>query len=229
MNDNRRLYMESYNWGGKNCYVHKNESADICLIQPIGNHDLAIFDKEMEQIKKLAPTVPFSFVAMLINDWNNELSPWKAPAVFGDEDFGAGANDTLTFITEILLKELNVNTDHICLGGYSLAGLFSLWAAYQTGIFSGIAAVSPSVWFPGWDNYMESQSIKTPDVYLSLGDKEEKTRNKTMSVVGNNIRRQHELLRFSVNRRTLEWNPGNHFTSPELRMAKGFAWLLNKK
>ena len=136
--------MESFNIDGKNCYVHKNESADICLIQPIGNHDLEILDKEVEQIKKLAPTVPFSFVAMLINDWNNELSPWKAPAVFGDEDFGAGANDTLTFITETLLKKLNMNTDHIYLGGYSLAGLFSLWAAYQTDIFSGIAAVPRS-------------------------------------------------------------------------------------
>ena len=75
---------------------------------------------------------------------------------------------------------------------------------------------------------MESQSIKTPEVYLSLGDKEEKTRNKTMAAVGNSIRRQYELLRSAVNRCTLKWNPGNHFTAPELRTAKGFAWLLSK-
>ena len=220
--------MEGFNIGGKTCYIYENKQAGICLLQPVGNHDLVILDREVELIKELAPAVPFTFIAILIDDWNHELSPWETPAVFGKADFGSGANDTLLFITETLLKKIDINADHIYLGGYSLAGLFSLWAAYQTDIFSGIAAVSPSVWFPGWESYMEAQSIKTPEVYLSLGDKEEKTRNKTMAAVGNNIRRQHELLRSAVSRCTLEWNPGNHFTSPELRVAKGFAWLLRK-
>ena len=26
----------------------------------------------------------------------------------------------------------------------------------------------------------------------------------------------------------LEWNEGNHFKEPDLRTAKGFAWLLNR-
>lgn len=134
--------MESFDLGSKTCYIYKNGKADTCLLQPVGSYDLTILDREVALIKELAPSVPFTFAAMLIDDWNNELSPWEAPAVFGNENFGAGANDTLSFITEALLKKLNMNTDHIYLGGYSLAGLFSLWAAYQTDIFSGIAAVA---------------------------------------------------------------------------------------
>ena len=79
-------------------------------------------------------------------------------------------------------------------GGYSLAGLFSLWAAYQTDVFSGIAAASPSVWFPGFIEYMKEHEIKSETVYLSLGDREEKTRNSVMSQVGNCIRMGYESI-----------------------------------
>lgn len=49
-----------------------------------------------------------------------------------------------------------------------------------------------------------------------------------MSAVGDNIRRQYETLKqldFDV---TLEWNEGNHFTEPEIRIANGFAWCANR-
>ena len=71
-----------------------------------------------------------------------------------------------------------------CLGGYSLSGLFALRAAYQTDRFWGIAAVLPSVWFPGWESYMETHGVQASAVYLGLGAREEKTRNKTMAAVG---------------------------------------------
>ena len=51
--------------------------------------------------------------------------------------------------------------------GYSLAGLFALWAVYQTDFFAGTAAVSPSVWYPGWLGYAEEHRALTPAVYLS--------------------------------------------------------------
>lgn len=76
---------------------------------------------------------------------------------------------------------------------------------------------------------MESNTIRSPEVYLSLGDREEKTGNKTVEAVGENIRRQYELLRNTetISRCGLEWNPGNHFAESERRTAKGLAWLLN--
>ena len=75
---------------------------------------------------------------------------------------------------------------------------------------------------------MEMHTIRTAKVYLSLGDREERTRNAIMAKVGENIRRQQELLQTeqNVESSVLEWNPGNHFKDSEMRVAKGFAWLL---
>lgn len=101
-----------------------------------------------------------------------------------NEDFGGGAAETLE-------KILALCTDPgktYYIGGYSLAGLFALWAAYQTDRFSGVAAASPSVWFPGFSAYMREHRMKTGTVYLSLGDREEKTRNPVMAQVGACIR-----------------------------------------
>ena len=219
---------------GRTCILYENDEANVCLIQPVDEHDLQALDGEVEWIKLLAPQTPFMLAAFLIKDWNDELSPWTAPAVFGNQAFGAGANRTLSFIEEALLQKLGETIKHdrpvtYYMGGYSLAGLFSLWAGYQTEGLSGVAAVSPSVWFPGWDDYAQTHAMRTPAVYLSLGDREEKTRNKTMAAVGERIRGQHELLQKAdaVKHCALEWNPGNHFVDVDIRMAKGFAWLLN--
>ena len=114
------------------------------------------------------------------------------------------------------------------IGGYSLAGLFALWAAYRTDRFDGVAAASPSVWFPDFTDYMRRKEIHAGAVYLSLGDREEKTRNPVMAQVGNAIREAREILQEAGTACTLEWNQGNHFKEPDIRTAKAFAWLLNR-
>ena len=114
----------------------------------------------------------------------------------------------------------------IVLGGYSLAGFFALWAAYQTDRFEAVMAASPSVWFPGWLGYAETYKPKANAIYLSLGSKEEKTRHPVMRTVGDCIRRQAELLEAGQISHVLEWNPGNHFLDADLRCAKGFSWCL---
>ena len=164
-------------------YEYGNPDADTVLIQLTGDHELSVLKNEVEEIRKRTST-DFRLIAAKVDDWNYELSPWKAPAVFGNEDFGDGAVRTL----EQILTLCTDKSRTYYIGGYSLAGLFSLWAAYQTDVFSGIAAASPSVWFPGFIEYMKEHEIKSETVYLSLGDREEKTRNSVMSQVGNCIR-----------------------------------------
>ena len=112
------------------------------------------------------------------------------------------------------------------IGGYSLAGLFALWAAYQTTVFAGVAAASPSIWFPGFVDYMKANDILADQVYLSLGDREEKTRNPVMRTVGKCIREGYDLLAEKGVGCILEWNQGNHFKDAGERTGKAFAWLL---
>ena len=197
--------------------------ANTVLIQLTGDHELSVLENEVEEIRKRT-SIDFRFIAAKVDDWNYELSPWKAPAVFGNEDFGDGAARTLAQILTLCTDKSKT----YYIGGYSLAGLFSLWAAYQTDIFSGVAAASPSVWFPGFIDYMKEHEIKSETVYLSLGDREEKTRNPVMSQVGNCIRMGHELLKERGINCTLEWNRGNHFREPDIRTAKAFAWVMEE-
>ena len=214
---------------GKVCHLYEGPSTDYLLIQPIDEHDKELLDHEVETIHTLAHK-PFSLLAFEVKDWNEELPPWPAPPVFGKVPFGNGAAGTFSYIANHLLPTLmktGINARHYLLGGYSLAGLFSLWAAYQTGVFAGIAAVSPSVWYPGWIDYAKDKTPLLNAIYLSLGDKEEKTKNHVMAQVGNAIKRQYELLTSQIDKTLLEWNPGNHFVDSDKRMAKGFAWLIN--
>ena len=75
---------------------------------------------------------------------------------------------------------------------------------------------------------MRSGEIKTDKVYLSLGDKEERTKNPVMATVGNRIKECYDWLSINNICCMLEWNEGNHFTGPEIRTAKGFAWCIKK-
>lgn len=202
-------------------YQYGNPDADIVLVQPVGEHDMAGVEAEVAEIRRLADK-EFCLLAIKVDNWNLDLSPWQVPAVFGNDDFGDGARETLAGILKLCQEE----GKSYYLGGYSLAALFSLWAAYQTDTFAGVAAASPSMWFPGFVDYMKGNDIQCSDIYLSLGDKEEKTRNPVMAKVEDCIREGHAWLKEQGANCTLEWNKSRHFREPELRTAKAFAWLL---
>lgn len=196
-----------------------NPDARFVLIEPI--HTEEGMDHEAQLIREMTD-VDFSLRAIKV-DWFRDLSPWNSPPVFQNIPFGNGAPDTLREI----LKLVSDPEKQYFIGGYSMGGLFALWAALQTDVFAGVAAVSPSVWFPGFIDYASSRPFRAKQVYLSLGDREEKTRNQVMATVGNRIRELHECLVSHDIPCCLEWNEGNHFRDPDLRTAKGFAWLLN--
>lgn len=218
---------------GRDCMIYADSDPEYLLIRPYADHDMAGLDEEVKRIKEKAGN-PFLLAAFKIYDWNNELTPWEAATAFGNERFGAGAEDTLSYVETDLIPEVYKRypvTEHlpVILGGYSLAGLFCLWAGYQSEHFSLIASCSPSVWYPGWIEYAGKHTPHTKKVYLSLGKKEEKTKNRLMRTVGDCIKTQYEIFSdtegMSV---TLEWNEGNHFVDVPERMAKGSAWCMDQ-
>ena len=86
----------------------------------------------------------------------------------------------------------------------------------------------PSVWFPGWMEFEQQHPIQAQRVYLSLGDKEEYTKNAVMAAVGDNIRTLHSRLIARGADCTLEWNSGGHFKDADLRTAKAFRWMMEE-
>lgn len=201
-----------------------NINSKLILIQPVDSHDIQLMENEVKAISEQS-NKDFRLIACKVDEWNRDLSPWKAPAVFGNEDFGDGAGRTLQEIIERCVSDKDKT---YCIGGYSLAGLFSLWAASQTDIFRGVAAASASLWFPDFYLYLKENRIMCPNVYLSLGDKEEKTKNPVMATVGERTRMTESLLREQGINCFFEWNRGNHFKDSDLRMARGFYTLMNQ-
>ena len=213
--------------------TYGNTDADTFLLQMVDDHDLEFIESEISHIRELTGGQDFCLKAVKVESWNHDLSPWPAPPVFGKEGFGDGAARTLQFLEENVLPDpargAAQSPKRVFIGGYSLAGLFALWAGYQTDRFDGIAAASPSIWFPDFTKYMRENRMNAEAVYLSLGDREERTRNPLMSQVGNAVRSAEAILRESGKDCILEWNKGNHFKDPDLRTAKAFAWLMNRK
>ena len=217
--------------GNRPCRIYGEAHAEYLLLQMTGKHELQSMESEATTIAQSAHR--FLFAAIPVESWNDELSPWEAPAVWGKESFGGDAADTLHFLTEQVISTLKKQfalpeNVKIILGGYSLAGLFALWASIQTDLFYGVAAASPSVWFPDWMEFEQQRPIQTQHIYLSLGDKEEHTKNAVMAVVGNNIRTLHSRLTARGTDCTFEWNSGGHFKDADLRTARAFQWVMEE-
>ena len=217
-------------FGDKPCRIYGTDCAEYLLLQMTDEHELQHMDNEISAIAQ-GSAHSFLFAAVPVKNWNDELSPWKSPAVWGKQGFGGKAGDTLRFLTERGIPTLKQQfalpeNVRIILGGYSLAGLFALWASTQTALFSGVAAASPSVWFPGWMEFEQQHPIQAQRIYLSLGDKEERTKNIVMAAVGDNIRTLHSRLAERGIDCTLEWNNGGHFKDAGLRTARAFRWVM---
>ena len=176
---------------------------------------------------------PFTLVAIGGLDWNRELSPWACDGTVRDaEPFGGQASEFLDGLLNQIIPQ--VESSLPCppiwrgIAGYSLAGLFSLWALWQTDVFDRAASASGSLWFPGFIDYAHEHTMpNAPDAaYLSLGKKETKTPNRMMRHVLDDTRAMEALLVERGILTTLELNPGNHFAQTDLRMARGIHWVL---
>ncbi len=221
------MLQTSFEREGRNVWLYAAETPQILFLQPVDARETELLDRQWDAMRDGDPSL--ALAAFEVTDWNRNLSPWEAPPAFGKVPFGGGAEETLRYVLDALLPELEsrlalAEGTRLCIGGYSLAGLFALWAATRTERFSAVAAASPSVWFPGWIEYAKTHPIRAGQVYLSLGDREERTKNSVMAPVGRCIRELAALLE-TDHRVTLEWNPGNHFQDPEGRTARAFRYI----
>ena len=97
------------NISGHEVTLFTESNPESVLIQPVDSHDMEEMSKEIEYIEHHC-NHNFVLAAVKINKWNEELTPWPAPPVFGKIPFGDGAGKTLCFITEILLPFLTIDT-----------------------------------------------------------------------------------------------------------------------
>ena len=144
-----------------------------------------------------------------------------------EKDFEGGAEQTLHALLNEVLPRLKKNGSlredaGFIIGGYSLAGLFALWACRECTAFSAAASASPSVWFPGWDDYADAAPFLAKAAALSLGNREHRTRNAALARSAECIVREKERIIRQKAACSLVWNKGGHFSEPDRRTTDVF-------
>lgn len=175
---------------------------------------------------------PFHLVSISNLRWDEELSPWPhEPVVSKDDNFTGEADNYVRFMTERIIpysESKAENPSRRIIAGYSMGGLFALYAPYITDVFSAAASASGSVWYPQFEKYVKTHSfLKAPDkIYLSLGDTESKTKNPFLCRTEHCMNELLSVYRQKGIQAVFELNPGNHYKDAELRLAKGITWTL---
>lgn len=217
--------------GQRHCLLMADEQPEMLLVQPVGS-GATDYVPVLAQLISSSSAHQYALLAFTVDDWEAELAPWPEPLLFKNAPAETLTSRTLEDVETHLLPYLNHRFGMlpVILGGYSLGGLFALWASYYSSAFAAIAAVSPSVWLADWIDFAQSHRPQTKNIYLSQGDQEAKTRHPDFARGADNIRQYHQLLCNQIGEThcTLQWNKGNHFVDTDLRTAKGFVWCMNQ-
>ena len=224
------IMAESFEIGGKKIglFGTYNEGSPLVILNTYSGEGERVFRE-----CALLGAKPFTLAAISNLGWNADMTPWENPPIYRNgEPFSGKADEYLALLSSkiipAIMERLRATPSYTAIAGYSLGGLFALYASYKSGLFSRIATASASLWFPRFLDFAQSQSFRRkPDaVYLSLGDAESKARNKTLATVQENAERLFGILKENGIAVQFELNAGNHFADCENRMAKAIGWIL---
>jgi hypothetical protein len=221
------------------CRIFTSGSPSFILLQPTARHEIPTLESEVEKIAA-AKDLPFVLAAFEVKDWTLDLMPWPDRNISRESEAGLRAPATLDFVLRSLLPFLEEQYGHsgdgaglpVIIGGYSLGGLFALWASTRTDRFRAVAAASPSLWIRDWLPFIKKHSPLASGIYLSLGDREEHVKNQAIARVGDCIRETYRLLAEAPTEISgpkqcaLVWETGNHFTDNDGRLARAFVWCM---
>lgn len=170
---------------------------------------------------------------LVILDWDSDLTPYPAKKPFSYGDFLGKGPLLLREIEEKILPKayeaIGYQPKNVGILGYSLAGLFALWAFLSSSRFSSCASCSGSLWYPDFLEKIQQGSFPKKDgfAYLSLGDREKQSKNVVLQQIEEKTIAIKEALIQAGIRSCFEMNQGNHFHDPEGRMKKGLVAMLD--
>ena len=224
------MEMQELHFGHRRVCLYKLCEGSVPLVYSIDYHENGqLLLESCEQVDCSG----FNLVTISGLHWNQELSPWPVETVVSKNDrFTGGAPELLPLLTGEVVPEVERLLDKPpawrCLAGYSLAGLFAVWAAHHTDLFTRILSASGSMWYPGWLEYARERQFagSVQGVYLSVGEQESTSRNAVLQTVGKRTQALAVMLAERGVNVKFEFNPGNHFKNPPLRVVKGIKWLM---
>lgn len=219
--------------GGKTVTVYPCAAADRPVVY------LNTFSGEGEQVcRELRRNACPDFTLVTINGlaWEHDMTPWGIPPVSAEAaPCTGGAEEYLRLLTGEILpraeREISGGVRWRGLAGYSLGGLFAVFALYRTELFARAASVSGSLWFPQFREYVLSHEMKgCPEcLFFSLGDREARTGNPYLRLVQQRTEEIEAFCRKKGLDTTLQMYPGGHGKNVVQRTGQGILWILNRK
>lgn len=224
------MEMQELHFGHRRVCLYKLCEGSVPLVYSIDYHENG---QLLLEACKQVDCSGFNLVTISGLHWNQELSPWPVETVVSRDDrFTGGSPELLPLLVDDIVPQVERLLDAPpawrCLAGYSLAGLFAVWAAHHTNLFTRILSASGSMWYPGWLKYVREHQFAglVQGVYLSVGEQESTSRNAVLQTVGERTQAMADLMASRGVPVFFELNPGNHFKNPPLRVVKGIKWLL---
>ena len=184
-----------------------------------------------ESVEEIAGELP-AVLVLIDCDWDRDLAPWAAERVFkGGSDFAGQADAHLERVARDIIPAAEAALGYTPpwrgIAGYSLGGLFAVYAVWKSTLFSRAASMSGSLWYDGFADFLADNAPCTAPshVYLSVGEREKRTRNSRMAAV----ERCTELaaMRLRSLGYAVEYNvvPGGHFDDVGARIMKGLEFI----
>ena len=190
-------------------------------------------EQELPWLDSMADTHNTNFVVISGVNWEEDLTPWKAPGLKGGE-FAGRARYFLDMLKTDLFFNLEASMRIVkperSILGVSLSGLFAVWASLSMPLFSAVGSVSGSLWYDGFLEWMkEHTDTVTERYYFSLGNKEKDGKNKRLASVEEATLEAVDLLKSVGKEVTFEYNEGNHFGPLIERIEKAIKILFTKQ
>ncbi len=158
-----------------------------------------------------------------VADWGDALTPWPAPALRpGEKDFGGCADRTLALLADALDQAPGPHA--VC--GYSLGGLFALYAFVREPRLAACACLSGSVWYERWVDWLRENAPVCDGryAYLSAG-KKEKRAGLPFRHVEEDLTACADILRAHGCTVDVALGPGSHMQHVTERLAAGLTAL----
>ena len=172
---------------------------------------------DLEAVEASATAHGVNIILLSGFDWDACMTPWKATDIFKTSRCYDGA--AKDFLDE-LINDYSFNIEHSMqiekaeryLVGTSFSGLFAIWAATQKDFFKGVASLSGSFWYEDFQSWFDQQTtVYGEKFYLSLGEKEKDSKNKTLANVQESTEAVCAHLQELGKEVTFEMNPHHHF------------------
>ena len=189
--------------------------------------------EELTAIEELSTRFETNIVAISEMDWNNDMTPWKAPAV-KEGEFGGRASQFLDRLKGDIFfnleSSLQIRNPKRYLIGLSLAGLFSVWAGIMKPLFEGVASISGSFWYDGFAEWLlKQEELQCVRFHISMGEKEKETKVKRFANIEEDTMKVVETLMLKGAEVAFEVTEGGH-NSPVLpRIEKSVVSLLGNQ